>query len=137
LFVGLEFCNFFFESMFFLTCITYWVLTKHLQMKRYWKVQIQDHNPWFYFKSPLYIFGVYLLNFISMYIFFIKVGNFIPQFFYYTDDFTIHLWRLNRVHFIESSMWHKKWPTIPCNLFVLLGNVGIRSCGRCMLICVK
>jgi hypothetical protein len=33
----------------------------------------------------------------------IQIGNFNPKIFCQIDDFTMHSWHLNRIHFIESQ----------------------------------
>jgi hypothetical protein len=59
-------------------------------------------------------FGVYLLNFIIMHIFLFKL----PILIYkknHIDDFTIHLWHVNRVHFAKSPLWCKELSNLSCN----------------------
>jgi hypothetical protein len=45
--------------------------------------------------------GIYLLNFTPQYIFLFKLTILIHKYFYQIDDFTMRLWHLNRVHFVE------------------------------------
>ncbi len=66
-------------------------------------------------KFHQHMFTVYLLNFIIMYIFLFKITILIYIEKYHIDDFIIHLWHLNKVHFVKNLMWHKKWTTLSCN----------------------
>jgi hypothetical protein len=51
-----------------------------------------------------YMFGVYFLNFIIMCIFLFKLVILICQCFYHIDDFTICLWHLNKIQYVENQM---------------------------------
>jgi len=75
------------------------------------KIMVHD-SIW---KFHYYMFGVYLLNFIIMYIFLFELIILIIIFYYHIDDFTIHLWQSNKIHSIKSPMWHKKWASLFCN----------------------
>jgi hypothetical protein len=69
-----------------------------------------------------YMFGVYFLNFIIMCIFFFKLTISICKYFCHIDDFTICLWRLNIIQYVENKMWWKIEPpylaTTPHVIFV-------------------
>ncbi len=54
-----------------------------------------------------YMFGVYLFNFIIMYIFLFKLIATIHNFFCHIDDFTIHLWHLNMTLCVKSDVMQK------------------------------
>jgi hypothetical protein len=45
--------------------------------------------------------GICSLNFTPQYIFVFKLEILIHKYVYEIDDFTMHLWHLNRVHFVE------------------------------------
>jgi hypothetical protein len=76
-----------------------------------------------------YMFGVYFLNFMIMCIFLFKLEILICKFFCHIDDFTICLWHLNRIQYVENQMWWTNEPsylaTIPDVIFVDYDLVAI------------
>jgi hypothetical protein len=54
-----------------------------------------------------YMFGVCFLNFIIMCIFLFKLTISICKGFCRIDEFTICLWRLNKIWYVENKMWWK------------------------------
>jgi hypothetical protein len=57
--------------------------------------------------------AICLLNF-TLQIFLFKLAILIHNFFCQIDDFTMCLWHLNRVHFVESLEKDKKWANLMC-----------------------
>jgi hypothetical protein len=105
----------------FLGIITYYILVRHLKMNWYWSVHLNFHV---YFKTIIdhftskvhyYMFDVYLLNFIMMYILLFKLAMLIQKTIGHINDFIICLWHLNKIYFVKSPIWHKKWTTLTCN----------------------
>jgi NADH:ubiquinone oxidoreductase subunit 3 (subunit A) len=61
------------------------------------------YNPYAHLKLHYYMIGIYLLNFNPQYIFLFKLAILIHKYiFYQIDDFIMHLWHLNKVHFVKS-----------------------------------
>jgi len=58
-------------------------------------------------KVHYYMCGVYLLNFIIMYIFLFKLAIIVHNLFFHINDFTIHLWHFNKVHFAKIPKTQK------------------------------
>lgn len=105
----------------FLTCITYWIhiiILKWSDIKIHiWIfMQISYHSPWFQFwSSLLYFWWIFIEFHYHIYISLFNLTILIHKEICHSDDFTICLWHLNKIHSIESRMWHKKWITLFCN----------------------
>jgi hypothetical protein len=58
--------------------------------------------------------GVCSLNFILQWIFLFNLAILIRKHFCQIDDFTMRLWHLNKIHFVENPKRYKKWTTLVC-----------------------
>jgi len=92
-------------------------------------IKINYYNCNHLMKVHDYMFGVYFLDFIIMCIFLFKLTISICKCFCHIDDFTIYLWRLNIIQYVENKMWWKiELPyltTIPHVIFVDCDLVAI------------
>jgi hypothetical protein len=65
-------------------------------------MQMLDYNPYVNFKSPLLYDWLCLLNFSPLQIFLFKLAILIHKYLCQIEDFTMHLWHLNRIHSTKS-----------------------------------
>jgi hypothetical protein len=61
------------------------------------------YSPYVHFKSPLLYDWYMFIEFHILINVLIQLAILIHKYFCQIDGFTMHLWHLNRVHFVESS----------------------------------
>jgi hypothetical protein len=65
-------------------------------------IQNLDYNPYVHFKSPLLYGWCMFIEFHSLINILFKLAILIHKYFFQIDDFIMHLWHLNKIHFVKT-----------------------------------